>query len=149
MKNAYDIISSIQNRPQFSKLSRYKCIDTIRSSFSRPLQKMIKFAYIKNDTLFFVLNHPGAKQEFDNNIQSIKSALKFVQPKECQEFSITDIKAFVSHTPMNKTSITAKVKEPETYPERATGTFEIKTQDEKLRSLLESIRALIKEKNES
>jgi len=147
MKNAYDIISSIQNRPQFSKLSRYKCIDTIRSSFSRPLQKMIKFAYIKNDTLFFVLNHPGAKQEFDNNIQSIKSALKFVQPKECQEFSITDIKAFVSHTPANITTKTINTKEAQTYPERATGNFEIKTQDEKLRSLLESIRSLIKEKN--
>ncbi|MBA1432310.1 MAG: hypothetical protein FAF04_01645 [Epsilonproteobacteria bacterium] len=147
MKNAYDIIHSIQNRPQFSKLSRYKCIDTIRSSFSRPLQKMIKFAYIKNDTLFFVLNHPGAKQEFDNNIQSIKSALKFVQPKECQEFSITDIKAFVSHTLNRQTEQTIAPKLPQTYPERATGSFEITTKDENLRNLLESIRSLIKEKN--
>ena len=149
MKKASDILNTLQNKPQFSKLSGYGCIRKIQAAFSKPLQKMIKFSYIKNDTLFFVLNHPGAKQEFDNNIQSIKSALKFVRPKECEEFSITDIKAFVSHTPVNSTSITAKVKEPETYPERATGAFEIKTQDEKLCTLLESIRALIKEKNES
>ena len=149
MKNAYDIILSIQNRPQFSKFSRFKCINTIRSSFSRPLQKMIKFAYIKNETLFFVLNHPGAKQEFDNNIQSIKSALKFVQPKECEDFRIKDIKAFVSHTLIPKQEQTIAPKLPQSYPERAKGRFSITTQDENLRKLLESIRNIIKEKNDA
>ncbi|MEN4052769.1 MULTISPECIES: hypothetical protein [Sulfurimonas] len=148
MKNARDIINSIQNRPQFSKLSRFKCIDTIRLSFSAPLQKMIKFAYIKNDTLFFVLNHPGAKQEFDNNIQSIKSALKYVQPKECEGFTINDIKAFVTHTPLRK-STQEKQNEPQSYPERATGTFKITTEDAHLRELLESIQNIIKELHES
>jgi len=109
---------------------------------------MIKFAYIKNDTLFFVLNHPGAKQEFDNNIQSIKSALKFVQPDECKECNITEIKAFVSHSPQPKVQF-PKAKEAETYPERATGEFPITTEDEKLRTVLESIRKIIKENHES
>ncbi len=148
MKSAHDIIHSIQNRPQFSKLSRFKCIDKIRLSFSLPLQRMIKFAYIKNDTLFFVLNHPGAKQEFDNNIQSIKSALKFVQPQECKELNITDIKAFVTHSPSIK-RISDDTHKPQTYPERATGTFEIHTKDEKLQALLSSIRDIIKAKHES
>jgi len=149
MKSASDVIRSLQNRPQFSKLSHFKCINTIRSTFSRPLQKMIKFAYIKNGTLFFVLNHPGAKQEFDNNIQSIKSALKFVKPKECDALAITDIKAFVSHTLLPKQGQTVAPKLPQTYPERAKGAFEITTEDEKLRSLLESIREIIKEHHES
>jgi hypothetical protein len=148
MKNARDIINSIQNRPQFSKLSRFKCIDTIRLSFSAPLQKMIKFAYIKNDTLFFVLNHPGAKQEFDNNIQSIKSALKYVRPKECEAFTIKDIKAFVTHTPSRRETQLQESK-PQNYPERANGDFTITTKDEHLRELLESIRTLIKEQHES
>jgi len=74
MKNSAQILTSIQNRPQFSKLCKYHCIKKIQSLFSPALQKMIKFAYFKNDILFFVLNHPGAKQEFDNNIQNIKSA---------------------------------------------------------------------------
>jgi hypothetical protein len=148
MKNACDIINSLQNRPQFSKLSRFGCIDKIRLSFSPPLQKMIKFAYIKNNTLFFVLNHPGAKQEFDNNIQSIKSALKYVKPKECQELDIEDIKAFVTHTPTNRKSLEV-LKKPQTYPERATGNFQIQSKDEKIKELFESIQMIIKEHNES
>ena len=150
MKNARDIINSLQNRPQFSKLSRFGCIDVIRHSFSAPLQKMIKFAYIKNNTLFFVLNHPGAKQEFDNNIQSIKSALKFVKPKECQEADIKDIKAFVTHTPM-KNEDTQKLNSTtaQHYKERASGNFTITTKDEKLASIFKSIQNIIKDKNES
>jgi hypothetical protein len=149
MKNASDIINSIQNRPQFSKLSRFKCIDTIRLSFSPPLQKMIKFAYIKNHTLFFVLNHPGAKQEFDNNIQSIKSALKFVQPEVCKELNIQDIKAFVTHTPTQKQQNEEKSIEVQTYPERAKGEFPITTEDERLQEIFKSIQTIIKEQHES
>ena len=145
MKNAGDILNSLQNKPQFSKLSHYKCIERVQSLFSAPLQKMVKFAYIKNNTLFFVLNHPGAKQEFDNNIDSIKSALKFCNPPECADENITDIKAFVTHTPIKKFSLEAP--KVQTYPERAKGEFDIKIHDEKLRLLAESIKNIIKEKN--
>ena len=151
MKNSSDILNSLQNKPQFSKLSHYKCIHKIQSVFSPPLQKMIKFAYIKNNTLFFVLNHPGAKQEFDNNIQGIKSALKFHTPQECSDETITDIKAFVTHTPSLHVSTQANT-EPKkvlTYKERATGNFEIPVHDEKLRELIRSIQNIIKEKNDT
>ena len=144
MKNASQIIKSIQNKPQFSKLSKYKCIKKIQSIFTPALQKMIKFAYIKNDTLFFVLNHPAGKQEFDNNIQSIKSALNFVRPPECSETVINDIKAFVTHTPKKKQQIS--VKEERRYQERASGDFTINIQDEKLNKLVKSIREIIKTK---
>ena len=145
MKNAGDILNSLQNKPQFSKLSHYKCIERIQSLFSAPLQKMVKFAYIKNNTLFFVLNHPGAKQEFDNNIDSIKSALKFCNPPECADETITDIKAFVTHTPIKKFSL--QVPKVQTYEERAKGEFDINIHDEKRRLLAESIKNIIKEKN--
>ncbi len=145
MKNAGDILNSLHNKPQFSKLSHYKCIERIQSLFSAPLQKMVKFAYIKNNTLFFVLNHPGAKQEFDNNIDSIKSALKFCNPPECADETITDIKAFVTHTPIKKFSL--QVPKVQTYEERAKGEFDINIHDEKLRLLAESIKNIIKEKN--
>ncbi|WP_457746462.1 hypothetical protein [Sulfurimonas sp.] len=148
MKNAHDILKSIQNKPQFSKLTRYECIDKIKSLFSAPLQKMIKFAYIKNHTLFFVLNHPGAKQEFDNNIQSIKSALKFVTPSECEENTIQDIKAFVTHTPIKQEKFEYTTSQ-EKYTERAKGEFEIKVTDPKLKTLLLHIKKIIKENNES
>ena len=108
---------------------------------------MIKFAYIKNDTLFFVLNHPGAKQEFDNNIQSIKSALNFYAPEECAQTPILDIKAFVTHAPSKEFKL--EPKEPVRYPERATGNFEVNVKDEKLNALIKSIQTIIKTKHDS
>lgn len=147
MKNASQIINSIQNKPQFSKLSKYKCIKRIESIFIPALQKMIKFSYIKNDTLFFVLSHPAGKQEFDNNIQNIKSALNFHMPQECENTLINDIKAFVTHTPIKKQI--EIVKKELHYKERATGEFKIDIQDEKLNSLVKSIQNIIKDKNDS
>ena len=144
MKNASQIINSIQNRPQFSKLSKYKCIKRIESIFIPALQKMIKFSYIKNDTLFFVLSHPAGKQEFDNNIQNIKSALNFHMPEECSQTVINDIKAFVTHTPIKKATQVLKI--DQTYKERATGNFHVNIHDEKLNSLVKSIQKIIKDK---
>lgn len=144
MKNASQIINSIQNKPQFSKLSRFSCIERIQSTFVPALQRMIKFAYIKNNTLFFVLNHPAGKQEFDNNIQNIKSALKFHTPEECSEILIQDIKAFVTHTP-KKTPLQVKRVEIK-YKERATGDVKIDIKDERLNSLVKSIQDIIKAK---
>ncbi|MFT7860510.1 MAG: hypothetical protein ABXS93_06205 [Sulfurimonas sp.] len=150
MKNANDIIKTLQNQPQFSKLSHFHCIKKIQSLFTLPLQKMVKFAYIKNQTLFFVLNHPGAKQEFDNNIESIKSALKFVTPDECKEFSINDIKAFVTHTPtLKQKAPQAKGDTAPSYRERASGEITVQITDEKLNTLVKSIFNIIKEKNGS
>jgi len=150
MKRAADIIKSIQNKPQFAKLSSFRCIDTIQRSFSPPLQKMIKFAYIKNSILFFVLNHPGAKQEFDNSIQSIKSALKFVAPKECEGMEIHDIRAFVSHTPTP--SNTLQNITPQTIPyyqERAKGEFKILVKDEKLQQIFKTIQEIVKTRHDT
>ena len=145
MKNSAQILQFIQHRPQFSKLSKYRCIKKIQSLFSPALQKMIKFAYFKNDILFFVLNHPGAKQEFDNNIQSIKSALKFVSPEECIESNVTDIRAFVTNKPITKT-VLFQTDSKVLYEERATGDIQIKIKDEKLLALAQSIQDIIKDK---
>ena len=143
MKNASQIINFIQNKPQFSKLSKYKCIKRIESIFTPALQRMIKFSYIKNDTLFFVLSHPGGKQEFDNNIQHIKSALNFHTPEECRETLINDIKAFVTHTPTKQTH--TEVKKEVKYKEQSSGNFTINIHDEKLNQLIKSIQNIIKE----
>ncbi len=142
MKNASQIINFIQNRPQFSKLSKYKCIKKIQSIFTPAVQKMIKFAYIKNNILFFVLNHPAGKQEFDNNIQSIKSALKLYKPDECKEIILDDIRAFVTHTP--KIQIKSTIIKKEIYKERSLGNFEVNVKDEKLSELIKSIKDIIK-----
>ena len=142
MKNASQIINSIQNKPQFSKLSSFKCANRIKSLFSLPLQKMIKFSYIKNSTLFFVLNHPAGKQEFDNSIKSIKSALNFYMPDECEGNLFKDIRAFVTHTPQKE--IKPFLIKKQFYKERAKGDFSINIEDDKLNSLVKSIQDIIK-----
>ena len=151
MKNASQIINLIQSKPQFSKLSYYKCINIVQSMFTPPVQKMINFAYIKNKTLFFVFNHPVGKQEFDNNIQSIKSALNFHTPDECKENGaklFDNIKAFVTHTP-KKTLHVESEKKPQTYEERASGTLHVEIYDEKLNKLVKSIQDIIKANNDT
>ena len=148
MKNASQIITSLQYKPQFSKLDKYRCIKKIQSLFSPALSRMIKFAYFKNDILFFVLNHPGAKQEFDNNIQNIKSALKFVQPDECIDILVTDIRAFVTNKPIKKT-VLFQTDSKEVYQERATWNIKVDIKDEKLNKLVKSIQDIIKATNDS
>ena len=146
MKNAAQIIDSIQSKPQFSRLSSHKCMQRVQSMFTPPVQKMINFVYIKNKTLFFVFNHPVGKQEFDNNIQTIKSALKFYMPPECLEEDeplFTDIRAFVTYTPKNISK--EQQKQKEVYQERSSGNFEIPIEDEKLHALALSIQKIIKE----
>lgn len=147
MKNATQIITSLQNKPQFSKLSKFKCINKIKSMFMPTFTRFVKFAYFQNNTLFFVLNHNAGKQEFDNNVKNIKSALNFHTPEECQELKIEDIKAFVTHTPSKKEIKTQRVIQK--YVERASGDIEINIDDEKLNSLVKSIQKIIKAKNES
>ncbi|WP_299942268.1 hypothetical protein [Sulfurimonas sp.] len=150
MKNASQIINSIQSRPQFSKLSYYKCIKIVQSMFTPPVQKMINFIYIKNRTLFFVFNHPVGKQEFDNNIQSIKSALKFYMPQECKECDenlFDDIKAFVTHSPKKNKEESTEIKQ--VYKERSTGNFDINIHDEKLNSLIHTIQNIIKNRHDA
>lgn len=142
MKNASQIIDIIQNKPQFTKLSKVNCIKRIQSLFTSPIQKMINFAYFKQNTLFFVFNHPAGKQEFDNSIENIKNALKFHMPEECTDTPISDIKAFVTHTPKKK-QVEPKIK-IQRYKERSHGDFEINIQDDRLNSLVKSIRDIIK-----
>lgn len=143
MKNANQIINSLQNKPQFSKLLQYKCINKIKSMFLPTFQRFVKFAYIKNNTLFFVLNHNAGKQEFDNSIQNIKSALNFYTPTECEQSNIQDIKAFVTHTPYKP--FIFEQKENIKYPERSSGNFTIDIKDEKLHKLVKSIQKIIKQ----
>ena len=145
MKNATQIITALQNKPQFSKLKKYKCINKIQSMFMPSFTRFVKFAYIQNNTLFFVLNHNAGKQEFDNNLQSIKSVLKFHTPTECEESPILDIKAFVTHTPTKKAQ--PVVIKKQYYKERASGEAEVKIHDERLNKLVTSIQNIIKERN--
>lgn len=147
MKNATQIITTLQNKPQFSKLKKFKCIDKIQSMFMPSFTKFVKFAYFQNNTLFFVLNHNAGKQEFNNQVKNIKSVLNFHTPQECEDATITDIKAFVTHSPLKKQEL--KKIPRQYYKERASGEVSVHIHDEKLHSLVQSIQEIIKKKKEN
>lgn len=143
MKNANQILSSLQNKPQFSKLSQFRCIQKIQELFPLHLQNMIQYGYFKNGILNFVLSHPWAKQEFDVIIQSIKTPLRQLPPLECQESNVSDIRAYVSFKSHKADSLFGGSSTQERYDERSSAKFENPISDEKLHNLVEDIRHII------
>lgn len=146
MKNSTQILSHLRHRPQFSRLSHYACIQSVQRLFSPHLQKMIRFGYIRNNTLFFVLDHPGAKQEFDTIIDSIKTPLKSYPPPACSGSSFNDIRAFVTHRrPLQPVqSVSSRLE----YTERSSGTFSNPVSDQRLHDIIESIRHTIHDRTD-
>lgn len=123
MKNASHILASLRQRPSFIKLARQACIARVRGLFPPHLQRLVRYGYFKDDTLYFVLAHPGAKQEFDNIIASIKAPLRQYTPPECRQIVLKEIRAFVSHHPCTPEDVLPRDTEV-LYDERASGAFE-------------------------
>ena len=143
MKTAQDIISHIVKKPQNSKIVQKGCIDKLVSCLPPHLQNAVMFTYIKNNTLFFVLNHPGLKMEFNykhNLIKSLLNKIKDIDSK-CQKIQVTEIKSFVSNkiTPPKPQEISFK------YNERASGDFINLATSKELQALFENIRKTINE----
>ena len=141
MKNSKQIVSHIRSKSIFKPLSTIRCIDAVKEILPIRLHKFILFGYIRHNTLFFALNHPGAKQEFDNIINSIKTPLKSIPPIECKNFIIQDIKAFISY---KKRLTFTTIKPKQYFAERSNGEFKNNVQDKKLHETVEKIREIIK-----
>jgi len=123
MKEAKTILSHLRHAPQFKKLSNQSCINSIKKLFPPHLQEQIRFGYFKQQTLFFVLKHPGAKQEFDIILESIKRPLKLYMPQHCKAMEPFTLKAFVSNRPITNASIPTKPLSSGHYQERASANF--------------------------
>jgi len=148
MKNAKDIVRSLQMQPQFTKLRNFRCIDTIMSMFLPTVRRFVDFCYIKNDTLFVVLNHNAGKQEFDNSIKMIKDVLKSLKPQECESLQINDIKAFVTHKRKQKSSALFTPTTIPLYQERSKGAFDTECfNDERLKNVALEIQSIIRKRN--
>jgi len=136
MKKLNEILSHLKNNPEFKKINTSSIIEQFIDILPLKLKKGVKFAYIKNQTLFFVLTHPVYKMEFEYNKGHIKSLLKSSKLVDVQ-----DIGFFVT----NKIERKKKeiIKEP-TFKERSFGIFENRLKNERLREKLENIRNIIK-----
>ncbi|WP_294876201.1 MULTISPECIES: hypothetical protein [unclassified Sulfurospirillum] len=106
---------------------------------------MIRFVYTKNDTLFFVLNHPCAKMEFNYKRNLIKSLLKEVHVHfpECGCLHVNEVQAFVTNQKSEEEALIVSANSEIFYAEQATGAFETLCEDEKLHSLFEAIKETI------
>ncbi len=147
MKNSAQVLSHIVHQPQYKKLAQHQCINAVKALLPPHLQTMVSFAYVKHKVLYFVLTHPGAKQEFDIIIASIKTPLKHYPPQKCQELEFDDIRAYVSHKPIPKMTEVKKETVP-FYEERATGGFENSVKDERLHNIIEKIRTTIHDQHD-
>lgn len=144
MKNSKQLVSHLRSQSAFVPLNNQACINSVKELLPPRLHRFILFGYIRHNIVFFALNHPGAKQEFDNIINSIKTPLKQMPPITCKNYEIYDVRAFVSHKKTIKFTETKPLHVP--YKERSEADFENTIEDKKLHDVFEEIRDIIKNK---
>jgi len=144
MKKASHIISHLKTKPYLKNLQQVDCYNQLLSLLPKSLRDNTKFIYRKNDTLFFVLNHPGIKMEFNYKSNLIKSILKklIVVNPQCIFMKSSHIKAFVTNKTGYKKSKIRKI----VYKERAKGKFKNSIKNMELHKVVEEIKKNI-EKN--
>ena len=136
MKKINEILSHLKNNPEFSKINTSFLIKKFIEVLPLKLKKGVKFAYVKNQTLYFVLTHPVYKMEFEYNKADIKSLLK-----NYKIANVEDIGFFI-------TNVIERKEEPQKatplYTERSYGIFENRAKNEYLFKKFEKIREIIK-----
>ncbi|BAK73022.1 MAG: DciA family protein [Arcobacter sp.] len=136
MKKINEILSHLKNNPEFRKINTSSLISKFIEALPLKLKKGVKFGYVKNQTLYFVLTHPVYKMEFEYNKADIKSLLK-----NFKIANVEDIGFFVTNVIEKKEIIE---EEKPLYKERSYGIFENKAKDEKIFKKFEKIREIIK-----
>ena len=136
MKKINEILSHLKNNPEFRKINTSLLIMKFIDILPLKLKKGVKFGYIKNQTLYFVLTHPVYKMEFEYNKADIKSLLK-----NFKIANVEDIGFFITNVIEKKEEQKAPIL---LYEERSYGIFENKAKDEYLFKRFEKIREIIK-----
>ena len=144
MKDAKNIISHLVKHPSMKKYEQMRCYDKLLSLLPKNFTHMVRFLYTKDETLFFVFNHPSAKMEFNYKRSLIKSLLSqiILHFPECECLHVKDIQCFVTNKPQTE-EIPESKNSDIFYEERAEGDFENSCDDSKLRTLFEEIRKAI------
>ncbi len=137
------ILSHLSSLPQFKVLKQQECYQKYISLLSPKWQKAVAFVYIKEETLFIAVTHPGFKMELNYNRDLLKSLLMQLNThvSDCKMFTASKVVIFHS-----KYHALPEDKVPEVtvpyYEERAEGNFTL-PQDDVLKESFERIKALI------
>jgi len=146
MKKVSMILSHLTNQPQFKVLKQESCYKKYLSLLGVKWQKAIAFIYIKENTLFIAVTHPGFKMELNYNKDLLKSLLIQMASldTECKMMKADKVVIFhsryrsiVKETPKESTTVPY-------YNELASSEFVIENQDEELKEKFEQIKEQIK-----
>ena len=145
MKKAHIILSHLSNQPQFRFLKQQACYQKYIQLLGSKYQKAIAFVYIKNETLFVAVTHPGFKMELNYNRDLLKSVLTQLtsHDNECEMMKADKVVVFHSkYHPVAKVADDDVTTVPY-YDERASSDFEIETEDEELKEKFEEMKKVI------
>ncbi len=143
MKKVETVIDHLLSQPVYALLRQQNCFRLIKKALPPNMQNGILFIYVKNGTLFFALKHPVYKMEFDYKLSLIKNLLSTLPPlrEACGDHKIRDIKAFVSRFAPEPKESPRSVPH---YRERASGRFDIRCKNERVKREFESLKETIR-----
>jgi len=147
MKKADKIISHILHLPEFKSLHTHYCYQKFLSLLSPKYQRAIAFVYVRQNTLFVALRHPGFKMELNYNKDLLKSILTLLGKKDERcSFLVAD--RVVLFNSKYKTIIKDEkvLSTIPYYKESASGEFNIDCNDKKLKEAFEKIKSIISQR---
>jgi hypothetical protein len=143
MKKANMILSHLSSQPQFKLLKRQECYQKFINLLSPKWQKAVAFVYIKDNTLFIAVTHPGFKMELNYNRDLLKSLLTQLNRHDeaCKMIQAEKVVVFHSKYYAMPQEKATYVSVPH-YHERAKGNFETPS-DKELKGKFERITAIV------
>ena len=145
MKNSSIILSHLLSQPQFKFLKQQSCYKKYIGLLTPKYQKAIAFIYIKDDTLFVAVTHPGFKMELNYNKDLLKSVLtQLIEHDEsCEMMRASKVAIFHSkYHPVEKEQ--EDISTVPYYNELSSTDFDIKSGDEDIIKKFEQIKEQIK-----
>ncbi len=144
MKSSKQILSLLTHQPQFGSLTQHTCYQKFMALLPPRFQKAIAFIYIKNDTLFIALSHPGYKMELNYNKELFKELLATLgtHTPECKKYTAGSVVFFNA----KYHSIQERPDEDTVpyYQELSSGTFEVTSDNEALKKKFLHTKTLIR-----
>jgi len=144
MKKAYTILSHLSSLSQFKVLKQQGCYRKYIKLLPLKWQKAVAFVYIKDETLFIAVKHPGFKMELNYNKDLLKSLLTQLNTYDstCEMMHVSNIVIFHSkYHPMQESAKT--ISTVPYYAELASSDFEIQSKDADLKAKFEQIKECI------
>jgi hypothetical protein len=92
-------LNSVVGYTHFRPLSSHACYRKFINLLPERFRRAFAFVYIRNETLFVALSHPGYKMELNYNKELLKSLLSTLgtHDEKCRFMSAREVVFFVSN----------------------------------------------------